>query len=112
MTLGPALMLLSLFERARDRLADWITVFGRVPFLYYVAHIFLIHLLAIVFAQAVYGDGTWLIGNFPPSKPAGYGLGLPGVYGVSLLVVVALYPLCRWFAALKQRRREWWLSYL
>jgi hypothetical protein len=52
------------------------------------------------------------MGRFPPQKPAGYGLPLPGVYAVWLLVVVALYPLCRWFAALKQRRREWWWSYL
>ncbi len=112
MTLGPALILLSLLERARGRLADWVTVFGRVPFLYYVAHIFLIHLLAVVFAQVVYGDGTWLIGRFPPQKPAGYGQGLPGVYAVWIVVVVTLYPLCTWFAALKQRRREWWWSYL
>jgi uncharacterized membrane protein len=112
MTLGPALILLSVLEHARGRLADWTTVFGRVPFLYYVAHIYLIHLLAIVFAHWAYGDAAWLVGGLPAQKPAGYGLGLPGLYAVWMLVVVALYPLCRWFAALKQRRREWWLSYL
>jgi uncharacterized membrane protein len=112
MTLGPALIVLGLFEHARGQIAQWITVFGRVPFLYYVAHIFLIHMLAVVFAQWAYGDASWLLGRFPPQKPAGYGLPLPGVYAVWLLVVVALYPMCRWFAALKQRRREWWLSYL
>jgi uncharacterized membrane protein len=110
MTLGPALIVLGLLERARGSVAQWITVFGRVPFLYYVAHIFLIHMLAVVFAQWAYGDASWLIGR--PQKPAGYGLPLAGVYVVWLLVVVALYPVCRWFAALKQRRREWWLSYL
>jgi hypothetical protein len=89
-----------------------VTVFGRVPFLYYVAHIFLIHLLAIAYSQVVYGDASWLIGQFPPRKPAGYGLPLAGVYAVWALVVVALYPLCRWFAAVKRRRREWWWSYL
>ena len=44
--------------------------------------------------------------------PKGYGVGLPGVYAVWLLVVAALYPLCRWVAAVKARRRDWWLSYL
>jgi hypothetical protein len=44
-------------------------------------------------------------------KPDGHGLGLPGVYAVWMLVVIALYPFCRWFAALKQRRNDWWLSY-
>ena len=45
-------------------------------------------------------------------KPEGYGLALPGIYVVWLVVLVALYPLCRWFGALKQRRNDWWLSYL
>jgi uncharacterized membrane protein len=112
MTLGPGLMLLAAFERARGRLADVITTFGRVPFFYYVAHIFLIHAFAIAFAWAATGNVAWLIGVFPPEKPADYGLSLPGVYAVWLMVVAALYPLCRWFAAIKQRRADWWLSYL
>jgi uncharacterized membrane protein len=112
MTLGPALVLLALFERARGAVADWIITFGRVPFLYYVVHIIVIHALAVVMAWAVYDNAAWLPGRFPAEKPAGYGLGLPGIYAVWLLVVAALYPLCRWFAALKQSRREWWWSYL
>jgi hypothetical protein len=44
--------------------------------------------------------------------PKGYGVDLPGVYTVWVLVVIALYPLCRWVAAVKDRRRDWWLSYL
>jgi uncharacterized membrane protein len=112
MTLGPALILLALFERVRGRLAGWITTFGRVPFLYYVTHIILIHALAVAFAWATLGDVSWLFGPFPAEKPAGFGLPLAGVYAVWVLVVLLLYPLCRWFAALKQRRREWWWSYL
>jgi uncharacterized membrane protein len=112
MTLGPALLLLAACEGVRGRIVDWITTFGRVPFLYYVAHLFLIHQLAVVFALAVLGDASGLIGPPPRAKPAGYGLPLPGVYAVWLLIVVCLYPLCRWFAVLKQRRREWWWSYL
>jgi uncharacterized membrane protein len=27
-------------------------------------------------------------------------------------VLAALYPACRWFAGLKRRRSDWWLSYL
>ncbi len=44
--------------------------------------------------------------------PEGYGLPLPGVYAVWLLVIVLLYPFCRWFAGVKGRRKDWWLSYL
>jgi uncharacterized membrane protein len=112
MTLGPALILLAVFERAHGRLAGFLTTFGRVPFLYYVAHIFLIHALAVGFAFLTVGEIAWLFGGLPGGKPAGYGLPLPGVYAVWLVVVLMLYPLCRWFAALKQRRTEWWWSYL
>ena len=112
MTLGPALILLALFERAHGRLAGWITVFGRVPFFFYVLHIYLIHALAVALAWAAFRDAGWLFGTFPPQKPAAWGLSLAGVYAVWLLVLLTLHPLCRWFAALKQRRREWWWSYL
>jgi uncharacterized membrane protein len=112
MTLGPALLLLAVFPGAGGRLANWITTFGRVPFVYYVAHLFLIHLLAVVYALAVFGDASVIIGLGMMSKPAGYGLSLPGNYAIWLLVVFSLYPLCRRFSALKQRRREWWWSYL
>jgi uncharacterized membrane protein len=111
MTLGPGLMLLAAFEGARGGLARWITTFGQVPFFYYVVHIFLIHALAVLFAWATIGDVGWLFGG-PAGKPAGYGLGLPGVYAVWLAVIVLLYPLCRWFASIKRRRSEWWWSYL
>jgi uncharacterized membrane protein len=112
MTLGPALMLLAVLESARGRLADCITTFGRVPFLYYIAHIYLIHLLAVIYTAVAFGDASFLLTGFPLQKPAGYGLPLYGLYGVWLIVVVALYPLCRWLAALKQSSREWWWSYL
>jgi uncharacterized membrane protein len=112
MTLGPALLLLAAFDGARGTIVDWIATFGRVPFFYYAAHIFLVHALAILFAWATIGDAPWLLGAFPPHKPANYGLGLAGIYIVWLMVVVALYPLCRWFAGIKRRRTEWWWSYL
>lgn len=110
MTLGPALMLLAVFEKTRGPVADWITTYGRVPFFYYVEHIFVLHTLALAYAWIQFGDVSGLIGV--PHKPAGYGLSLPAIYAVWLAVVVALYPLCRWFAGVKRRRTEWWWSYL
>jgi uncharacterized membrane protein len=112
MTLGPMLMLLAVFEGARGRMAGSIITIGRVPLLYYVAHLYLIHALAVLYATATVGDSAWLFAGAPLRKPAGYGLPLSGLYVVWLLVVVSLYPVCRWFADLKQRRREWWWSYL
>jgi len=112
MTLGPALMLVAAFEWVRGPIADWIATFGRVPFFYYVVHIFLLHALAIVFAWATIGDIGWLFGPLAGHKPTTYGLPLAGIYAVWLAVVVALYPLCRWFAGIKRRRTAWWWSYL
>lgn len=110
MTLGPALMLLAALERAHGAVAGWITTYGRVPLFYYVAHLFVLHALAVLYAWMVVGDFAALIGT--TQKPPGYGLGLAGIYAVWLAVVVSLYPLCRWFAGIKRRRTEWWWSYL
>ncbi|WP_147707852.1 hypothetical protein [Microvirga massiliensis] len=112
MTLGPGLLWLAAFEQAQGRLASWLITFGRVPFFYYVAHLFLIHALAVAFAGVTTGDASWLLGGKPSDKPAGYGMGLSGVYATTVLVVLILYPLCRGFAALKAHHRGWWWSYL
>ena len=112
MTLGPGLLLLGTFEQVRGRIADFITTFGRVPFLYYVAHIYLLHALALLFGLLTSGNVAWLAGVLPHQKPADYGLRLVGIYAIWFGVVLALYPLCRWFAAFKQGRQEWWLSYI
>ena len=112
MTLGPALLFLGLFERARGQVAVFIMTYGRVPFMYYVAHIFLIHAAAVVLAWVQCGTASFLIRHSPGARPSTYGLSLASVYVIWLLVVAALYPLCRWFADLKQRRSDWWLSYL
>lgn len=103
MTLGPALLLLASFEHAKGSFARFLSIFGRVPFFYYVVHIYLIHLLAVATAFAMTGD-------FVRSPEIGLGLG--GIYLVWLLVLVLLYPVCRWFAELKSSRRGWWWSYL
>jgi len=65
----------------------------------------------VLYALAVWGEASWLLGA-PGGKPPDYGLSLPGVYAVAVLVVLMLHPLCRWFMSVKQRRTEWWWSYL
>jgi uncharacterized membrane protein len=112
MTLGPMTLALAAFEHARGRVASWIILFGRVPLLYYVAHLYVLHTLAVLYATLRFGNSTWLFGGFPVRRPAHYGLPLPGIYAVWLFVVVALYPACRYFAALKRNRDAWWWGYL
>jgi uncharacterized membrane protein len=112
MTLGSGLIALALFENARGRLASWLITFGAVPFFYYIVHIYLIHVVAIAAAAFAGADLAWLFQDPIGTKPNGYGVSLPLIYVLWFAFLLALYPLCRWFAALKQRRHDWWLSYL
>jgi uncharacterized membrane protein len=116
MTLGPALLILWAVDGRTPQLLRPVLTFGRVPMFYFLLHMPLIHLLAVVACYARYGQAHWMfesptIGQFPFTAPPGWGFTLPIVYLVWVSVVVALYPLCRWFAAVKQRRSDAWLSY-
>jgi uncharacterized membrane protein len=111
MTLGPAAIVCASADRVPEAIKQPLIVFGRAPFAFYVAHLYLLHTLAVVFGTMQgFAPRAFLTYSF--FFPKGYGVGLPAVYGVWLLVVVALYPLCRWAAAAKKRRQDWWLSYL
>lgn len=116
MTLGPAIALVPSLERARGPVASVLATFGRVPFFYYVLHLPLIHLAAALLSLARYGQVVpWLTANQPvaaPPAPPDYGYGLGVVYLVTAIVVAVLYFPSRWFAELKARRGEWWLSFL
>jgi uncharacterized membrane protein len=108
MTLGPALLLVAVSDGAQGIIVGWITTFGRVPLFYYIAHIYLLHAIAILYAWITIGGAGFAASH----KPNGYGLGLAGIYTVWVAVVIVLYPLCSWFAAIKRRRSEWWWSYI
>jgi uncharacterized membrane protein len=116
MTLGPSLILLGLLDKAKAEsgLSRILVVYGRVPLFYYVLHLYLIHILAIlvafVFHQPVLHGSV--IADFA-TKPAGYGHGLPFIYAMWILAVAILYVPCLWFMGLRSRHRDWtWLSYL
>ncbi len=115
-TLGPALMLLGLLDRvkAQSTLAKIFLVYGRVPMFYYVLHLYLIHLMAILAGLAFHQPVAWLWhgGITLPVQP-GYGHGLVFIYLMWITVVALLYLPCRWFMEFKQRHRDWsWLSYV
>jgi uncharacterized membrane protein len=111
LTLGTAFLLLATLESARSKFSEVLRTFGRVPLFFYVLHIALAHLAAGIIALAT-GYGTALLSDDFMSIPEQWGFGLPVVYLAWLLVVATLYPVCRWFAAVKRRRDDWWLSYL
>jgi uncharacterized membrane protein len=117
MTLGPAILFLAFAERPLGKLHKAFVIIGRVPMFYYLLHLYLIHGLAVLAAMAT-GFGyssminfkTWV--TMTPTLQ-GYGFNLWVTYGVWIFVVLALYPLCKWFDVYKRNHREkWWLSYL
>ncbi len=116
MTIGPALLFLAYFENLNTKWSQVVSVFGRVPFFYYVLHFYLLHFIAIgVFMLNGHSlnEETDLIFGIPfKFVVVGEGLTLKYVYLVWILMVMALYPLCKWFSDLKQRKNYWWLSYL
>jgi uncharacterized membrane protein len=112
-TLGPALIVLPRLSRLPSVLGDVLCVFGRVPMFFYVLHLYgaLAAAFALEFAR---GFSLAEMAEFAAkgAPPQNFGLGLAGAYVAWALLVSALYPLCRRFAALKARRRDWWLGYL
>jgi len=114
-TIGPALVLLPFLENIRNGFTNIMRTFGRVAFFYYIAHIFFIHLIAVV-CYLINGHTIQELGTsklFFYFIIPGQGYGLPVVYGVWGFVIIALYPLCKWYDKYKTNHPEkWWLSYL
>lgn len=116
MTLGPALLLLPLAERARGKVGEMVATFGRVPMFYYLLHIPAIHLAAVLVSIVRSGSVTpWLTSNFPmmsPEAPEGYRWSLALLYTVWAAVIVALYFPCRSYARRKATNPAPWMRYL
>ena len=117
MTLGPALILLALLDGVQFRRLTPVVIFGRVPLFYYVVHITAMHLIAIAICAAQFGAVWWMftshsIAEFPFTRPPGWGFSLWGVYLIWAVVVVLMYPLCRWYASVKRRGTSPLFSYL
>jgi uncharacterized membrane protein len=118
MTLGPGFLFLSWTEGPLNALSSKIAVFGRVPFFYYIIHIFILHGLAVLAAmyQGHAASDMITINNWVTDNPLlkNYGFGLGVVYAVWIGVVLLLYPLCRWFDGYKRshQAKNRWLSYL
>lgn len=116
MTLGTALLFLANAEKLKGKVVDFFCVFGRVPFFYYILHIYVIHVIALLFAElSGFGWQAMILEDWMTEVPALKGFGFPlwVVYAVWIGVILLLYPLCKKFDIYKQNHKEkWWLSYL
>jgi len=115
-TLGPALIFLALTEKKLNAWTEKIAIFGRVPMFYYLGHIFLIHILAVIAALVTGYPEMVILNNAVNSMQAlkGYGFNLLTVHLFWIIHVLVMYPFCKWYDAYKRTHQSeyWWLSYL
>ena len=113
LTLGVALLLLSVAEEVPARLRQWLSTYGKVPMFYYLLHFCLISGGALVWTWVQFGQ-PYNLSFAPPGapQPAAYQPSLLRAYVVWAVVVLALYWPCRWYQGYKQRHSYWWLAYL
>jgi uncharacterized membrane protein len=113
LTVGTGIFFLAVAEKYLNIFGKAIIHIGRVPMFFYLAHIYLIHTLALFAAK--FSGYNW--NDMISQKPLipvikGYGFSLAIVYLIWLIVILLLYPLCKWYDNYKSRNRKWWLSYL
>lgn len=111
MTLGPAILTLAWIDRLPGVLADPLATFGRVPLFFFLLQLPVAHLLGVAVAALRGQPVAWLFQTAPFESPQGYDNSLATVYLCWVVAVAILYPPCRWFAGVKSRRRDPWLSY-
>lgn len=115
MTLGPVLLAWSWLSHKKrlfqTTLSQWLITIGRVPLFFYIAHLYLLRFPAAAISYARFGDAAFQPPPAGKAGAAGFSLGI--VYIVWIIALLLLTPACRWFASLKQQRRDlWWLRYL
>ena len=116
-TLGPALIFLAFAEKHLNILTGKIVVFGRVPMFYYLAHILLIHVLAVIAAVATGYQWSDMVLSTSVNKATslkGYGFNLTTVYIIWAALILMLYPFCKWYDQYKRTHQlqKRWLTYL
>jgi uncharacterized membrane protein len=114
MTIGPALIALSLIEKVKNKFTSILIVFGNVPFFYYIPHFYLIRILNVILFFAS-GYNTHQIvdpNSFFWFVPATFGYPLWVIYIIWLLLITTLYFPCRWYGKYKRTHSQWWLSYI
>ncbi|HEY3474851.1 MAG TPA: heparan-alpha-glucosaminide N-acetyltransferase domain-containing protein [Anaerolineales bacterium] len=116
MTMGPALIFLVAIEPLQERLPKPLIVFGRVPFFFYVVHLYLIHALAMMLLVSQRGEWSEYILSARAIRSGNlsdFGVSLEAVYAIWIVVILLLYPLCRWYQKMRENYpARWWLRYL
>lgn len=115
MTLGPAILVMPFVDKVQGLFSRAMILFGRVPFFYYLLHIPLIHISALIVQLIKEGQihPEWYNNApyvwFEPEHHWSLGL----LYLIFLLDVVILYFACKWYESYKFSHPEKkWLKFL
>jgi len=113
MTLGPILILLAFIERVQNKFTAFVTVYGKVPFFYFIVHFFLVHTLIVIAFFASGYQAKDIVDKASPFffRPQHFGFNIWIVYAIWLFVVLVMFRPCKWFNRLKTTKGWWWLSY-
>ncbi len=114
MTLGPLILLVPWAERAQGWLVTMCETFGRVPMWYYLKHLLVIHVAAIVVMWIRTGapHREWFSTAPYTSVPEEARWPLWLLYVVWAVCIALLYPLCAAYAERKRTRPSPWMRYL
>ena len=115
MTIGPALLLLAWWDNIQNAFTKFVSVYGRVPFFYFVVHLFVLHFITMIFYFSRGHTFAETMNDQVITKfvKGGEGFSLTIVYVIWLSVVIGLYPLCKWYDKYKiDHKEKRWLSYL
>ena len=115
--IGIAMLGLAFLENLQNRMTNLFRTFGRTAFFYYIMHFYVAHLFAMIL---FFYNGHSMVDAWKAMQKLpflflipGEGVGLGGVYLLWILLIVGLYPLCKWYDGYKSAHKEkWWLSYL
>ena len=107
-------IILALLENVQSGWSRIVSVYGRVPFFYYILHLYILHTLLVVMFFASGHTASQIADPRVPFlfRPFNFGYHLPVVYIIWLSVVAVLYLPCRWFSNYKKQHDYWWLSYV
>ncbi len=114
LTLGPAMLFLAYSESLQFNSKNFLVTFGKVPFFFYVLHIYAIHLLTVlIFYWSGYTSQDIIPTNGPfLFRPQTFGFSLPIVYLIWIFIVTILYVPCKWYNSYRNTKTYWWLKYL
>jgi len=108
-------LILAFSGKIKNRFANIVSVYGKVPLFYFLVHFYLIHfiMIGLMFFQGFHwSDLYFASGTFGRPMGAQSGVELWAIYLIWAGVVAVMYVPCLKFARYKAEHIKWWLKYI